>query len=176
MYDSYVDSLKNYFNNECDFSEFNINDTNAKVKAINILQSMHDVYEAKDSDYSENDLPMGNLRESIELGIQPWKGVLLRIGDKKRRIGSFISKESYKVKDEAVEDTLIDMANYSLLGAALFMENNSTSFFKASWIDMAKFCILTKLSYEEDKNAWKTDLWPQVNIQYRQLASKARVS
>lgn len=174
-YDEYIDELKNYFTNECNFEKYLISDSDAKQKALKLLQSMHDVYEAKDSDYSENDLPMGNLRESTELGIEPWKGVLLRIGDKKRRVGSFINKESYKVKDEAVEDTLIDMANYSLLGAALFSESNPDSVFLRTWINLSKLCILTKLSYEEDKKAWIAELWPILFMHYNELALKARV-
>ncbi len=169
-YDVYIKVLKDYFSSNSSLEEFGIIDSEASSKALSLLKSMHDVYVAKDSDYSENDLPMGNLRESAELGISPWKGVLLRIGDKKRRIGSFINKESYQVKDEAVEDTLVDMANYSLLGAALFDEIYPSSFNESTWIEMAKFCILIKLSYEHDKKLWIETLWPNVLDKYNQLA------
>lgn len=173
MYDKFVDDLKNYFI-DCRFNHWFIKDENAKTKALNLLQNMHDVYVAKDSDYSENDLPMGNLRESSELGIEPWKGVLLRIGDKKRRIGSFILKQEYLVKDEAVEDTLIDMANYSLLGASLFCETNDNPKILESWLLIARMCILIKISYESDKKTWTLTLWPYVLSQYNALATFAR--
>jgi len=167
-YDNYINLLKKHFQENV--SSTHEVDLEFRSKALNIIQGMHDVYVAKDSDYSENDLPMGNLRESSELGISPWKGVLLRIGDKKRRIGSFINKESYLVKDEAVEDTLIDMANYALLGAALFDEIFPSSPYESIWIDLAKNCISIKLSYENDKKLWIETLWPVVLDKYNQLA------
>lgn len=173
IYDNLIDELKTFFNDQCDFNLWYIKVPDAKIKAINLLQQMHDVYVAKDSDYSENDLPMGNLRESTELGIEPWKGVLLRIGDKKRRIGSFISKGDYQVKDEAVEDTLIDMANYSLLGASLFVETNDNPDFLKKWLLIARFCIMIKISYENDRKIWALTLWPYVLTQYKELASLA---
>ena len=173
IYDKLIEELKSYFEVDCEFDSLYLLNPLAKHKAVTILQNMHDVYVAKDSDYSENDLPMGNLRESIELGIEPWKGVLLRIGDKKRRIGSFILKDEFKVKDEAVEDTLIDMANYSLLGAALFYEAYPESKLLSTWSTMARMCILTKISYDQDKTLWSKNLWPHVLNQYEQLANFA---
>lgn len=176
LYDKYLNDLKNYFKNEQDFSKFRLETDKCKSAALNLLQNMHDVYVAKDTDYSENDLPMGNLRESIEMGIEPWKGVLLRIGDKKRRIGSFINKNGFQVKDEAVEDTLVDMANYSLLGAALFTESFPDSRFIDNWIEMSRFCIITKLSYETDKRFWTQEIWPIVLDNYNSLAYFAKTS
>ena len=44
-------------------------------------------------------------------------GFLTRMSDKFSRIGSFISKGILLVKDESVEDTLIDLANYCILFA-----------------------------------------------------------
>jgi hypothetical protein len=173
IYDQLIDELKAYFENDCNFESFYLLNPLAKHNAILLLQNMHDVYVAKDTDYSENDLPMGNLRESTELGIEPWKGVLLRIGDKKRRIGSFIKKNDFQVKDEAVEDTLIDMANYSLLGASLFHEVYPDSELKTTWSLMARFCILTKICFDQDKKFWSVGLWPYVLAQYNKLATFA---
>lgn len=42
-------------------------------------------------------------------------GFLTRMSDKFSRIGSFIAKGKLMVEDESVEDTLIDLANYSAL-------------------------------------------------------------
>ena len=90
--------------------------------ARGIVQRIHDTYVSKDNDYSENGKPMGNLRSSEEIGIPAWKGVLLRMNDKRKRVGSFVAKGSYQVADEKVDDTLIDLCNYSLLGVLLFDE------------------------------------------------------
>lgn len=43
------------------------------------------------------------------------QGFLTRMMDKISRINSFIKQGSCKVKDESVQDTLIDLANYSAL-------------------------------------------------------------
>ena len=90
--------------------------------AHGIAQRLHDIYVSKDNDYSENGEPMGNLRSSEEIGIPAWKGVLLRMNDKKKRISSFVNKGFFQVADEKVDDTLIDLCNYAMLGAVLFDE------------------------------------------------------
>ena len=50
----------------------------------------------------------------IELGVEPWKGILVRMSDKWARIVQLSTKEA-AVKDETIEDTLLDLANYALL-------------------------------------------------------------
>ena len=49
--------------------------------ALDILDNMQSVYEAKDNDYSATGLPMGNLRKCEDAGIDAWRGCLVRIGD-----------------------------------------------------------------------------------------------
>ena len=70
--------------------------------ALDILDNMQAVYEAKDNDYSATDLPMGNLRKCEEAGIDAWRGCLVRIGDKcpalktsskKKNILSYLKKQ-----------------------------------------------------------------------------------
>jgi hypothetical protein len=90
--------------------------------AQSLAQDMLRTYEAKDQDYASNGKPMGNLRGSELLGIPAWKAVLLRMSDKKQRIASFINRGHFEVEDEKVTDTLIDLANYALLGLILFRE------------------------------------------------------
>jgi hypothetical protein len=182
MYDEILVNLKNEFAT-VDFATYGLSDNEKIYKNIcDLLDRMQAVYEAKDSDYSENDLPMGNLLESQELGIEPWKGVLLRIGDKKRRVGSFVKKEKFLVKDEAVDDTLVDMANYSMLGCVLWCQKYSPSRMdhKAHnhWISLASYCIITKILFEnrmeEKSSPWATTGWENVLIHYNNLANFAR--
>src|SRR5579862_6103946 len=98
-YDNVLQELTNYLTDNINISGFfqNIPNEEIKNKYLNLTQKMLQTYESKDTDYSENDLPMGNLRESSSIGIEPWKGVLLRIGDKKRRISSFVKRANYLV-------------------------------------------------------------------------------
>jgi len=182
MYDEILVNLKNEFAT-VDFETYGLSDNEKIYKNIcDLLDRMQAVYEAKDSDYSENDLPMGNLLESQELGIEPWKGVLLRIGDKKRRVGSFVKKEKFLVKDEAVDDTLVDMANYSMLGCVLWCQKYSSSRMDHKvhnhWISLASYCIITKILFEnrmeEKSSPWATTGWENVLIHYNNLANFAR--
>lgn len=88
---------------------------------LNILDNMQKVYEAKDNDYSSTGLPMGNLRKCEDAGIDAWRGCIVRMGDKISRLENFIKKNEYKVAEKA-EDTIIDLANYSILMSCLLNE------------------------------------------------------
>ena len=52
------------------------------------------------------------------------KGILIRMSDKIIRIGNLLDKKA-QVKDETIEDTLLDLANYSYILMAKIKENNS---------------------------------------------------
>ena len=90
--------------------------------ALNILNNMQAVYEAKDSDYSATGLPMGNLRKCEDAGIEAWRGCLVRIGDKMSRLENFLKEKEYLVISEKAEDTVIDLANYAILMSCLIEE------------------------------------------------------
>jgi len=90
--------------------------------ALNILDNMQKVYEAKDSDYSATGLPMGNLRKCEDAGIEAWRGCLVRIGDKMSRLENFLKEKEYLVISEKAEDTVLDLANYAILMSCLIEE------------------------------------------------------
>jgi len=90
--------------------------------ALDILDNMQAVYEAKDNDYSATGLPMGNLRKCEDAGIDAWRGCLVRIGDKMSRLENFLKEKEYLVLSEKVEDTVIDLANYAILMSCLIEE------------------------------------------------------
>ena len=90
--------------------------------ALDILNNMQAVYEAKDSDYSASGLPMGNLRKCEDAGIEAWRGCLVRIGDKMSRLENFLKEKEYLVISEKAEDTVIDLANYAILMSCLIEE------------------------------------------------------
>jgi hypothetical protein len=95
--------------------------------ALDILDNMQAVYEAKDNDYSATGLPMGNLRKCEEAGIDAWRGCLVRIGDKMSRLENFLKKKEYLVISEKAEDTVIDLANYAILMSCLLEEIKSVN-------------------------------------------------
>lgn len=98
--------------------------------SLNILNNMQKVYEAKDNDYSSTGLPMGNLRKCEDAGIEAWRGCLVRMGDKISRLENFINSQEYMV-DEKAEDTILDLANYSILMSCLL--NEIYDEFNLSW-------------------------------------------
>jgi hypothetical protein len=61
----------------------------------------------KGHDYAGQGDSLSNLRDF------GWRGVAVRIGDKYHRLKNFASVGELKVKDENIEDTLIDMIAYS---------------------------------------------------------------
>ena len=115
--------------------------------ALNILDNMQAVYEAKDSDYSATGQPMGNLRKCEDAGIEAWRGCLVRIGDKMSRLENFLKDKAFIVISEKAEDTVIDLANYAILMSCLLEEVKKThSDYYSTLTDQAQARLL-KLSY-----------------------------
>lgn len=89
---------------------------------------MIDVTKKKNADYSgagddpfNNFRHIGNFVKGRGLDIVA-VGFLTRLTDKFARIGSFIDNGELQVKDESVEDTLLDIANYAALFAGYLKE------------------------------------------------------
>lgn len=73
---------------------------------MDITTNMAKTYAAKNHDYGNS------FDESLdEFGLV---AAVVRIGDKMNRIKSLIKKEA-EVKDESIQDTLLDMANYCIM-------------------------------------------------------------
>lgn len=67
----------------------------------------------KNADYAASNDPYKNFRASEAMGIKLEMGVLIRMADKMARIGNALQSGSVAVQDESVEDTLLDLMNYS---------------------------------------------------------------
>jgi hypothetical protein len=80
-----------------------------------ILEEMKQIHAVKNKDYGGGD-PLGNFKTSADsLGISPFKGILVRLSDKWSRISNIVKSGETHVKDETIEDTLKDLACYSIL-------------------------------------------------------------
>lgn len=90
-----------------------------------LFQEAIDLYNRKNHDYAEDVDPMSNFEKSRDFGVEPWRAVLIRINDKMSRL-SQLSKKSAQV-EEKVRDTLLDIANYSLIAAVLYEEEHERS-------------------------------------------------
>lgn len=87
-----------------------------------LLRQMAALHSRKNHDYAGAEDPLRNLKSSARLGLDPVTGVLVRLQDKMSRLESFAQQGELLVKDESVEDTLMDMAVYSILGIILRRE------------------------------------------------------
>jgi hypothetical protein len=127
--------------------------------ALNILDNMQSVYEAKDNDYSATGLPMGNLRKCEDAGIDAWRGCLVRIGDKMSRLENFLKEKEYLVISERAEDTVIDLANYAILMSCLIEEikkPNSDYYWNLSeraqenLLSLSYYCVFQAMLWKND--------------------------
>jgi hypothetical protein len=87
---------------------------------------MAEIHSIKNKGYAGGNA-LGNFMESERFGVEAWKGCLVRISDKVSRIYNLTKRMDDPefqdaIKMEGLEDTLIDLANYSLLCMILLRE------------------------------------------------------
>lgn len=86
-----------------------------------ILDEMRQIHQAKRTDYANSDV-FGNFREAERVGVPAHKGAFIRLSDKYRRCCNLLSGQNQAVKDESVEDTLLDLAVYAVITLGLYQE------------------------------------------------------
>jgi len=95
-------------------------------KFYELLAEMAELHSAKNHDYAVTEIPLRNLYKCREMGIKPFTGVMVRLTDKWARLESFMQQGALKVKDETIEDTLMDNALYSMLAIILLREEKES--------------------------------------------------
>ena len=85
-----------------------------------IHEEIKNLHKAKGADYGTVQDPFDNLRAASDFGMPCWVGVALRMRDKMSRIQTFVKKG--ELVNESIEDSFLDMANYAMLGLALYRE------------------------------------------------------
>jgi len=88
-----------------------------------ILDELNAMQERKGKDYGSGDDPLANLIGSKQWGIAPWINTMLRANDKMARIKSFIRRG--KLEKEKVEDSLVDLAVYTIHALRLYREEEA---------------------------------------------------
>ena len=81
------------------------------------LKMLHD---AKNHDYATAENPYKNLEGVKRIGIEPWRGIVIRLMDKFERLEGFCRTRELAVKSESIEDTFKDIAIYSTLAMILY--------------------------------------------------------
>jgi|SRR5690348_3067258 len=83
-----------------------------------ILRELGDLHDRKQADYGRGDDPFANVRASSDWGVPGWIGAMIRGNDKLRRLQSLIANG--KLENESAEDSLRDLAVYSIIALVLF--------------------------------------------------------
>lgn len=86
-------------------------------EAVFQVLAMHD---KKQADYGKEGDPFANIRSSEEWGIAPWVGAMVRANDKVKRLQRFAGRGT--LANESAEDSLLDIAVYSIIGLVLYRE------------------------------------------------------
>ena len=71
-----------------------------------LCQKMTEMYEAKNADYGDS---FAKLRNEYP------EAICIRLQDKLNRLKTLITGHQMQVKDESIEDTLLDIANYAIM-------------------------------------------------------------
>jgi len=78
-----------------------------------------DLHDLKESDYSPGE-PYGNIRASLDWGIRPWVGAMIRASDKMKRMQTYA--QTGRLANEGVEDAFKDLAVYAIIALNLWRE------------------------------------------------------
>jgi len=91
---------------------------------LELLEEVRQLHLSKSQDYGSESDPLANIRQGAEfVGIEPWRGCMVRVADKVQRLRTFC--KTGRLVHEGVRDTLLDLAAYSLLAIVLFDEGKN---------------------------------------------------
>ena len=95
----------------------------ASLRFLEAVEEVRQIHLSKSEDYGSAVDPLANIRNGARfVGIEPWRGCMVRLSDKVTRLETF--NRTGKLRHETVEDTLIDLAAYALLALTLYREEN----------------------------------------------------
>jgi hypothetical protein len=108
-----------------EFAEFQSNSERpGSLPFLELLEEVRQLHLSKSQDYGSESDPLANIRQGAEfVGIEPWRGCMVRVADKVQRLKTFC--KTGRLVHEGVRDTLLDLAAYSLLAIVLFDEGKN---------------------------------------------------
>lgn len=86
-----------------------------------LLKRLGELHDSKQADYGRASDPFANVRGSVEWGIKPWIGAMVRANDKIKRLQKYAVSGS--LSNESAEDSFMDLAIYSLIAMLLHAED-----------------------------------------------------
>jgi len=93
---------------------------------FDLLDTLRELHVSKSAGYGcpDGTDPLLNIRRGAEfVGIKAWQGAMVRLSDKVTRLSVF--NKTGNLPHESVEDTLLDLASYSLLALLLYREERA---------------------------------------------------
>lgn len=88
---------------------------------MQILEELRETHVRKSQDYGDPCDPLANIRSGADfVGVEPWRGCLVRVADKIQRIKSFCRDGT--LANEGFEDALLDLASYAIIALIMFRE------------------------------------------------------
>ncbi len=92
---------------------------------LKLLDDMRDLHIRKNAGYAGHSTdPWCNFRQCEAFGISAVDGVITRMSDKWSRVQSLWKDKNNEQVGESVEDTLMDLAAYSLILVCLLRESD----------------------------------------------------
>lgn len=82
-----------------------------------LLEEIAELHSRKNHDYAKTTEPLSNFNRAKDLGVEPWRGVLIRMSDKWSRIEQLAGGKI--AKNESLRDSLVDLAVYALIDVLL---------------------------------------------------------
>lgn len=88
-----------------------------------ILKELGELHDKKRRDYGSDTDPFANIRASESWGVPPWVSALIRAGDKFQRLRRYV--QTGTLANEGAEDSLRDLAVYSIIALLLWEESHA---------------------------------------------------
>ena len=85
-----------------------------------LLAEDAELHDKKQADYGKGDDPFANVRSSIDFGVDPWVGAMVRLNDKVRRLQALMKNGD--LKNESAYDSFRDIRVYAGIAQVLFEE------------------------------------------------------
>ncbi len=83
-------------------------------RAKDTFEKCFSLMEKKNADYGADSDPFKNFRMSVQVKVEPARGILVRTSDKISRISNLLDKEP-AVVSESIHDTIQDAINYLVI-------------------------------------------------------------
>ena len=87
-----------------------------------LLKEMGELHDRKQKDYGTSQDPFANVRGSLDFGVKPWVGAMIRLNDKVKRLQSHA--QGSPLANEGALDSMMDIAVYALIAYVLYEQEH----------------------------------------------------